>query len=166
MSEDFVAAMRRATAAVRGLNVAEATGIQPDVDQRRVGGRIWRRHAGQPRDERDIPAHSPVREQSAVLRHVPKSASENLGLFSVNVCAADGYRTAFRFDHPVERPEQRGLAGPAFADQRRNGTRRHRERHSVQRDVFTVGVIEAVGRQVERHLVHQYEVSFSKIRRS
>jgi poly(hydroxyalkanoate) depolymerase family esterase len=59
MSEDFVAAMRRATAAVRGLNVADATGII----QRALGGVV-----ASPGVKEANPARRSLREVVRTLR--------------------------------------------------------------------------------------------------
>src|SRR5262249_20705064 len=75
-----------------------------------------------------------VRQQTAVLRHIPNAASKRDRIDGGGVDATDMNRTGVGIDETVEAAQQRALPRPAFADERHTGARWNFERHVIERD--------------------------------
>jgi len=68
------------------------------------------RYPDQPRHELDVPAHRPVRHETAFLHDVANVPPELHLIGPSDVCVVDGDRPAVGFHEAVEAPEQGGLA--------------------------------------------------------
>ena len=106
----------------------------------------------QPWHESDVPPHTPVRKQAAVLRHVADPPPEYHGIERGRWRSIDEYRSAIRRHHPVERPEKGGLTRSALPDQRETLSGRDLQGDLVEGDDRPVSLRDCRPHEVRRPL--------------
>ena len=113
--------------------------------------------------EADVLFDRPMREQSAVLLHVPNVATEFYGFFAPDGFSMKVNLSGRRMVQPVQRAQQRGFPGSTFPDQDQRLTLR-----DVEGDVLKDAnvrlklhrhVVDAQGRWIHDGAMHNLRVS-------
>jgi hypothetical protein len=92
-----------------------------------------------------------VRQQSAVLLHVPYLSSKQDGRLGANILPINAYFATVRLDQAVETTQERGFAGSTFSDERYGLAGGNVDAHIVERD-HTSEVMRDIPRgQRDRH---------------
>lgn len=115
--------------------------------------------------EADVLFDRPMREQSAVLLHVPNVATEFYGIFAPDGFSMKVNLSGRRMVQPVQRAQQRGFSGSTFPDQDQRLTLRDVEgdvlKNANVRLKLHRHVVDAQGRWVHDGAVHHTMVSIS-----